>query len=82
MTGEQMIRHCGLYARDLFDMSDGQVTGPHKIVGVTTTVRWDAEQDAAVFDLEGVALTVPSAALDAVGLVAVSAQNEGPAHEA
>lgn len=70
MTSEQMIRHCGLYARDLYDLSDGRVTGPHKIVGVTTTVRWAAALDAAVFDLDGVSLTVPSAALDMVGLVA------------
>lgn len=76
MNSEQMIRHCGLYARDLFDMSDGQVLGPHKLVGVTTTVRWDPDADAAVFDLDGIALTVPSDALDAVGLVAVSAQEE------
>lgn len=74
LTGEQIIRGCGLYARDMFDLNGD--LGPYKLAGVTTTVRWDPALDAAVFDLEGVALTVPSDALDEVGLTPAAAQEE------
>jgi hypothetical protein len=72
LSNEELVRYCGLVARDTFEHVGN--AGPHKIVGVTTTVRWDADQDCAVFDLEGVALTVPSAALDAVDLMPLEAQ--------
>jgi hypothetical protein len=66
-TAEQLLRHCGLYARDLYDLNGD--TGPHKIAGVTTTVAWDPHHNHAVYELDGVRFTVPSAALDAVDLI-------------
>lgn len=76
-TAEQLLRHLGLYARDLYWLNGD--TASHQITGERTTVRRDPEQDAAVFDLDGVALTVPSAALDRVDLIPAQAQEQGPA---
>lgn len=68
---EGVLRHIGVYARDAYEFTG--YDGPIQITGASTTVRWDPEQDAAVFvlevDGEQVTTTVPSIALDAVGLV-------------
>ena len=73
---EQLVRHMGLYARDLYELNGD--TGPHRITGNDTLVMWNPEKDAAVFHLAGVTLTVPSSALDAVALVPASAQIQRP----
>ena len=59
-----LVQHIGLYCRDLYELNGD--TGPHQIKDETTTVAWDPERDAAVFDWNGVELVVPSAALDDV----------------
>lgn len=68
---ESLVRHLGLYCRDLYELNGDE--GPHQIRDKRTTVRWDPDTDAAVFDLDGIALTVPSAALDDITHLEVAA---------
>lgn len=72
---EQLVRHLGLIARDLYELTGD--TGPHQITGQRTTMTWDpSDGGAALFYLEDVELRVPNAALDRVGLTPTATGNE------